>query len=911
MDWKSACIIDNKDCTDITEDVVSIKKDSKTSRFCIVFENSDKEFHYSLDRITYVKSYTALDTKDRFVFIKGRLQHEVKEIIRFEGWCKVMYFDCTKTTVSINDILLIKNTRNELGISNVIDYLIEAASLDENETPSVEEQGFLVSQLKSLDIREDSILDFILKKKTIAKRETTYPIIAPFSSNSSQIESIQNALQSRVSVIQGPPGTGKTQTILNIIANLLIRGKTVAVVSGNNEATRNVYEKLEKENLGFLCAALGNKTNISMFFEKQSTNKIPYELISGEDNSPTASELEIISQNVIDLYNSKQQRAKLKSEIKGLLIEKNFNDKEFESIPPYLQRIEKKFQSSKASLEAAAYIEALFSKRNHRLINNLKLFLHLGIWPTKDFNAAETIDYLQNRFYPKKIHELVEAIKSIDNKFPLDESERMVLEYQTKSRLYLDSFLRSKYKKLENKTFTQRTYRDDRNFINRYPIILSTTYSLQLCKPNDIIFDYVVIDESSQVNIASAAIALASARRAVIVGDSKQLPHVVPNRLKEPLTKIKEKYELPIFVDYVRFSLLESIRLEYGQDVPSVLLNEHYRCDPEIIGFCNKRFYDDKLVIQTRHAEGCGITIVETPSHSALKRTNPRQAEIISSEILPFQESNEDVGIVAPYRDQVSYIREHLRKNDILVDTVHKFQGKERSTIILSTTADRTIVNEDPEHIDFLNDPNLINVAISRAKKRLYVIASSEALSQEGTLLNDLSKYVSYYSENPSKRRTKIVSVFDLMYDDYAPILEKTNRRLLKISEFKSENIIATILNDICKSRKHGLLSFKFNYPLRKILHAEYYHTLEDRNFILAPGTHCDFVVFNNLDKQIVLIVEVDGKQHEGKLQKQRDARKDRLIRSAGLKLVRIKTTDIDAKERIEKQLNSVNTNFR
>ena len=56
-------------------------------------------------------------------------------------------------------------------------------------------------------------------------------------------------MKNQVSIIQGPPGTGKTQTILNIIANLLINNKTVLIVSNNNDATANVYEKLASDRI--------------------------------------------------------------------------------------------------------------------------------------------------------------------------------------------------------------------------------------------------------------------------------------------------------------------------------------------------------------------------------------------------------------------------------------------------------------------------------------------------------------------------------------------------------------------------------------------------------------------------------------------------------------------------------------
>ena len=141
------------------------------------------------------------------------------------------------------------------------------------------------------------------------------------------------------------------------------------------------------------------------------------------------------------------------------------------------------------------------------------------------------------------------------------------------------------------------------------------------------------------------------------------------------------------------------------------------------------------------------------------------------------------------------------------------------------------------------------------------------------------------------------------MFDDYAPILEKMKKRMLHISQFGSENIIATVLNDLCRTRKDGLLAFKFNYPLCKIIDTDSILDNEDKNFILCSGTHCDFVVYDKLDKKVHLIIEVDGKQHEDFIQKQRDERKDRIIQEAGLKLIRIRTTDVDVEERILKHL--------
>lgn len=91
----------------------------------------------------------------------------------------------------------------------------------------------------------------------------------PFGCNASQKAAVEAALTHQVSIIQGPPGTGKTQTILNIIANLLMQNKTVLVVSNNNSAVENVAEKLEKESLGFIVAQLGSAQNRDAFFNNQ------------------------------------------------------------------------------------------------------------------------------------------------------------------------------------------------------------------------------------------------------------------------------------------------------------------------------------------------------------------------------------------------------------------------------------------------------------------------------------------------------------------------------------------------------------------------------------------------------------------------------------------------------------------
>lgn len=91
-------------------------------------------------------------------------------------------------------------------------------------------------------------------------------MIFPFGLNESQLLAVERAFSSQISVIEGPPGTGKTQTILNVVANILIQNKTVAILSNNNSAVSNVYEKMDKQQLGYVVARLGSTENRQQFF---------------------------------------------------------------------------------------------------------------------------------------------------------------------------------------------------------------------------------------------------------------------------------------------------------------------------------------------------------------------------------------------------------------------------------------------------------------------------------------------------------------------------------------------------------------------------------------------------------------------------------------------------------------------
>lgn len=126
-----------------------------------------------------------------------------------------------------------------------------------------------INDFNEKKISEDSIAFLYAQGKPddlLNHSEVNNSYIYPFKTNYSQYKAIKNAFSHKISVIEGPPGTGKTQTILNLVANIVIQGQTVAIVSNNNSAFENVYKKLSDEKYNFFVP--------NLVIKKHSYNKI-------------------------------------------------------------------------------------------------------------------------------------------------------------------------------------------------------------------------------------------------------------------------------------------------------------------------------------------------------------------------------------------------------------------------------------------------------------------------------------------------------------------------------------------------------------------------------------------------------------------------------------------------------------
>lgn len=382
----------------------------------------------------------------------------------------------------------------------------------------------------------------------------------------------------------------------------------------------------------------------------------------------------------------------------------------------------------------------------------------------------------------------------------------------------------------------------------------------------------------------------------VIVGDTKQLPNVVTEDMRVRAKAIFDTYNLKEGYQFTK-SFLQSI-LDIMPDVTQTLLREHYRCHPKIINFCNQKFYRGELIIMTKdNGEDDVLSVVKTVAgNHERNHYSQRQIDVIKNEIMPKYNFNpEETGIITPYRNQVEALNREI--TDIDAATVHKFQGKEKDNIIISTV--------DDEISDFADDPYLINVAVSRAKKKLMLVVTGNEQSKEHNI-TDLIDYIQY--NNFEVVESKIYSIFDYLYKQYTEERIAYLQKYKKISEYDSENLMYSLIQEIIADNKYSSLDVICHFPLNMLIKNP--QLLNDREcqYAMNPATHLDFLIYNRISKKPVLAIEVDGYEFHKKdtVQASRDLLKDRIMDLYEIPLLRFKINGSSEREKIAGMLDKL-----
>ncbi len=855
----------------------------------IYFKGADKYFFYKYENVQFLKKVNTVNIDKQDVYVDGEIVSAYK-LDQFEnGYFRV--YDGTGSTFTTNTTLI---TSKYKDIFTYYYKLAEyAGMIAEKESPLY----FLAQNYKRITTpSNNSVLIDFLKGQCNPINDKGLMIL-PFDFNQSQIRAIDMALKNNMSIIEGPPGTGKTQTILNLIANIISRGKNCAVVSNNNTAIENVFEKLSEEKLSFIAARLGSQTNVVQFFESEMNGELSLFLEQPEEpiKSHHSARITELSAQMTKIQDTEVETSDLESQLNDIQNEKRHYDNLSDDALIIDQRLNPKdYMTLITRLEKP---EKLGFFERWKLGRKFKVKIAL-----QDANVL--LSNAEKLYYQTKISTLIRKIE-FNKKFLENQSkERVRKELKSLYRLYLDKHIREHYQKNGIKEFSKESYKYYfNNFLLRYPVVLSTSQSLLNNAPKGFTFDYLIIDEASQGDLLSSVLAMSCAQNLVVVGDSRQLQQIEEERLFQESARLSKEYAVPEPYHYESNSILRSVK-DSVSGVPTTLLREHYRCAPDIINFCNKLFYDGELVAMTKNT-GKHIEVIKTaPGNHA--RSNPggsglyNQREIDEIENILKESISNSIGIISPFRYQANLITSKYRTDRIEADTIHKFQGRQKEEVILSfvvNSLDKNPNNVENRLYDFVTNAKLLNVAISRGRNKVTVIVADKVYHSSNNVVNDFIKYAEYLYGYDVTRESTVTSVFDLLYSEH------TNTLLTKYKQspdkHKTELLMCDLINQVLEH--HSYIGYSMHTRLGKLVKVPNTFSDEERRYILHPWTHVDFLFYNKVSKERLFVLEVDGiRYHEqNKKQTKHDHIKNRVLQSNNIPIFRFKTNESNEIQRL------------
>lgn len=373
------------------------------------------------------------------------------------------------------------------------------------------------------------------------------------------------------------------------------------------------------------------------------------------------------------------------------------------------------------------------------------------------------------------------------------------------------------------------------SFLDVFNLNCVTNLSIKSAFPleRDLI-DLLIIDEASQCDISSALPMIQRSKQIVVIGDPMQLKHIT-NVTSYEEGEIKAALNL---TENNRASYRDVSLWDYcstllnSTGATSVVLDNHFRCNYGIIGYSKEFFYRRRL--------GINLNIKTTPGNANIDQEGIIWEDVIGSQKNEMQNINEEeakrcieiaeklakkypdisIGIISPFKHQAQEISSMIHKDlsgQIVSDTVHKFQGDEKDVIIYSLVVTDDSSEGKIRWIDY-SVPNLVNVAVTRARKALYVVGNLHYIQTHSSIDLPLG-YLAWYAENKQKinldssNQTFVIDTNVFIED--SDILERINPRDLIV-------LPAKVLDELdkLKTSKDLELKGKAELALRKIKNA-------------------------------------------------------------------------------------------
>lgn len=671
-------------------------------------------------------------------------------------------------------------------------------------------------------------------------------LLEPLPLNSEQREAVQQAIAAPLTVVTGPPGTGKSQVLASIAVNAVHRGTSVIVASKNNRAVDVALERVNRLATVPVVLRLGANEHFSMMqealegllgsppdksdYEQYASIEREYEAIVGQwrDNRSRIDQTVKLRNQVDELErNCENVRGQVKSALfSRWMVEDGPGTATVDELAQRLVTLQctwpKMFEWLWRKLRAQSLREVTTLVPGLTAVANfvgLPAPSSMLTWDTLDelsVSLTQLKTQLERATQVRKYGSTLEILRrqaSIESGAAklasLEQKIAMMSEHfwrawvATKPALKksnarqelgrLQAVVRILAEPGQSREHTEARKRlvgQFRDLIHYLPAWAVTNLSVRGRVPLEPgIFDTAVIDEASQCDIASALPLLYRAKRAVIIGDPKQLGHI-SSLSKDLEAQLLEKYGLSDYPEW-GYSINSLYDKAAGSVQPEAIvgLRDHHRSDAQIIGFSNKEFYEGRLRVATRHDR------LKRPSHepngfrwlsvqgsterpSTGSARNDAEADAVVCELRRLMVENSyegSVGVVTPFRAQVERINDKLERDPFLkqvafrggitIDTVDRFQGDERDVILFSVVA---ATGAPMSTLLFLkNQSNRLNVALTRARAMLVVVGDRTFLAGSNVpKLAALAQYEPSASDEKNSRKPTVTAGFVSEWED-------------------------------------------------------------------------------------------------------------------------------------------------
>jgi len=540
-----------------------------------------------------------------------------------------------------------------------------------------------------------------------------------------------------------------------------------------------------------------------------------------------------------------------------------------------------------------AYLKESYTRFKNRKVkyNNLnqdtKIYIDLLLYDDffKDFEEKEKLhQYLFDAVYTGYI-ETFEAVNS-DRVKDLRQYRKMMQALETlmkeKRHVCTESFEMNLYKDALNFSDSKRIMDikrrieherkwSVRKFVNNFQLELFSNVKVWMMTPEAVseilplnygMFDLVIFDEASQMYVEKGIPTIYRAKKVVIAGDTKQLrpSSLGQGRIDLDEDMLDEDDEIELSLDAK--SLLDLAKFKYKETI----LNYHYRAQyEELIAFSNYAFYEGKLIVSPNQTTPTKPPIEFVLTEDGVWDNRQNKAEALQvvkliKKVLRTRKENETIGVITFNAQQRNLIEDYLDQEifkqgvygtkiqkeleryeegedrSLFIKNIENVQGDERDIIIFSTAYAKNREGRFLRQFGWLNNEggqNRLNVAISRAKKKIYFVAS---LLSEQFDVDDLK------SQGPKLLK----QYMHFCYFISKGKKEEAHQVLLRLSNKEDEtdkNQLTNLQNDIYKRLKRDKLTIHTNIGI--------------------GGYTIDFGIYDETTKAYVMGILVDYKTKE------------------------------------------------